>query len=304
MTIDHIFDKLHLIPLELPKAGFHHFLCAWLYKDDHNVILVDPGPRSTIPALLQALEKMKIRHIDRILLTHIHLDHAGGLGLLVERYPEAKAICHPKGMPHLLKPEKLWEASKRVLHEMALLYDEPAPVPEKNLDYRRDPSVGDIAVVVYETPGHAPHHLCYTIGDMLFTGDAAGIFYPMEQDIYLRIAAPLGFDLHDYKSSLGILRNIGASAICYGHHGLSFEIEKLLHLASAQTELWATVIERYRTLASPMFEEKVLDALLTADPGLSCFHQLPADIKQREIYFMGNSFRGFRVALNKKKGDS
>ena len=70
--IEPVFDNLYLIPLDLPKAGFHHFLCAWLYKDDHAVILVDPGPRSTMPALLQALEKMKIRHIDHILLTHIH----------------------------------------------------------------------------------------------------------------------------------------------------------------------------------------------------------------------------------------
>jgi glyoxylase-like metal-dependent hydrolase (beta-lactamase superfamily II) len=301
--IEHIFDRLQLIPLNLPEEGFHHFLGAWLYKDDHTVMLVDPGPRSTMPALLQALEEMKIRHIDHILLTHIHLDHAGGLGLLLERYPAATAICHPKGIPHLLKPEKLWEASMKVLYETALLYGEPAPVPEKNLDYRRDFPAGDIAVAVYETPGHAPHHLCYRIGDMLFSGEAAGIFYPMENDLYLRIAAPPGFDLHDYRRSLGILRNIDASVLCYSHYGLSLEIDKLLDLASAQTELWATVIESCSSLASPRFEAKVFDALLAVDPGLSCFHLLPADVKKRETYFLNNSFRGFRIALN-KKGDS
>jgi glyoxylase-like metal-dependent hydrolase (beta-lactamase superfamily II) len=296
--IEHIFDRLQLIPLNLPKEGFHHFLCAWLYKDDHTVILVDPGPRSTMPALLQALEEMNIRHIDHILLTHIHLDHAGGLGLLLERYPDAKAICHPKGVPHLLKPAKLWEASKRVLHETAVIYGEPAAVPEKNLDYRRDLPAGEITVTVYETPGHAPHHLCYRIGDMLFAGEAAGIFYPMERNVYLRIAAPPGFDLHDYRRSLGILRDIDASMLCYSHYGLSFDIRKLLDLASAQTELWATVIERYSSLESPLFEEKVFDALLAVDRGLSCFHQLPADVKKRETYFLDNSFRGFRIALN------
>ena len=298
-----VFDNLYLIPLNLPREGFHHFLCAWLYKDDHTVILVDPGPRSTIAALLQALEEMKIRHIDHILLTHIHLDHAGGLGLLLEHYPDAKAICHPKGIPHLLKPAKLWEASKRVLYETAVLYGEPAPVAEKNLDCRRDFPAGEITVTVYETPGHAPHHLCYRIGEMLFTGEAAGIFYPMEKDLYLRIAAPPGFELGDYRKSLGLLRNMDASVLCFSHYGLSFEIEKLLHLASAQTELWATVIERCSSLESPLFEEKVFDALLAVDPGLSCFHQLPDDVKKREAYFLGNSFRGFRIALN-KKGDS
>lgn len=304
MKIKPIFDNLYLIPLDLPSEGFHHFLCAWLYQDDHTVILIDPGPRSTMPALLQVLEEMNIRHIDHILLTHIHLDHAGGLGLLLERYPAATAICHPKGAPHLLKPEKLWETSRKLLQETALLYGEPAPVPEKNLDYRRDLPAGDIAVLVYETPGHAPHHLCYKIGDMLFVGEAAGIFYPMEGNIYLRIAAPPGFDLHDYRKSLGMLRNIDASVLCYGHYGLSWEIDKLRDLASAQTELWAAVVEKYRSLESPLFEEKVFEALLAQDPGMSCFHSLPADIKKRETYFLGNSFRGFRGSLNKKKGNS
>ena len=295
-----VFDNLYLIPLDLPQEGFHHFLCAWLYKDDHTVILVDPGPRSTMPALLQALEGMKIRHIDHILLTHIHLDHAGGLGLLLEHYPDAKATCHPKGISHLLKPEKLWEASRKVLYETAVIYGEPAPVAEKNLNYRRDFAAGEITVSVYETPGHAPHHLCYKIGNVLFTGEAAGIFYPMEGNIYLRIAAPPGFELQDYRSSLNILRNIDASVLCYSHYGLSFEIRKLLDMASAQTELWATIISNFSKFESPMFEEKVFEALLVQDPGLSCFHRLPADVKKRETYFLGNSFRGFRIALNKK----
>jgi hypothetical protein len=86
--------------------------------------------------------------------------------------------------------------------------------------------------------------------------------------------------------------------LCYSHYGLSFDIRKLLDLASAQTELWATVIERYSSLESPLFEEKVFDALLAVDPGLSCFHQLPADVKKRETYFLNNSFRGFGIALN------
>lgn len=299
--IEPVFDNLYLIPLDLPKAGFHHFLCAWLYKDDHTVILVDPGPRSTMPALLQALEKMKIRHIDHILLTHIHLDHAGGLGLLLERYPDAKATCHPKGIPHVLDPARLWEASRKILYETAVLYGEPAPVPEKNIDYWRDLPAGNITVKVYETPGHAPHHLCYRIGNMLFAGEAAGIFYPMERDVYLRIAAPPGFELGGYRKSLGLLRNMDTSVLCYSHYGLSFEIEKLLDLAAAQTELWATVIERCSSLESPLFEEKVFDALLAQDPGLSCFHRLPADVKKRETYFLGNSFRGFRIALNRKE---
>jgi hypothetical protein len=83
---------------------------------------------------------------------------------------------------------------------------------------------------------------------------------------------------------------------------LSLEIRKLLELASAQTELWTTIIGKLSKLESPLFEEKVFEALLVQDPGLPRFHQLPADVKKRETYFLNNSFRGFRIALN-KKGD-
>ena len=294
-------ENLRLLPLDLPKAGFHHFLCAWLYKEDAVVVLVDPGPSSTMPALLQALDEMNVRHIDHILLTHIHLDHAGGLGLLLERYPGARVTCHPRGVPHLVRPLKLWEISKKVLFETAVLYGEPSPVAEKFLESQSGFRAGDVAVQAYETPGHAPHHLCFRIGDVLFTGEAAGIFYPMAGDPYLRIAAPPGFDLQDYRNSLRMLRTIDASVICYGHWGRSHQIRTLLDLAAAQTELWPMVIEKYNALESPLFEESVLKTLLLEDPGLSRFHDLPADVRERETYFLGNSFRGIRLALTRKE---
>lgn len=298
-------EHLHLIPLDLPRKGFHHFLCAWLYKDARSVLLIDPGPRSTMSALLQALEERKVRRIDYVLLTHIHLDHAGGLGLLVDRYPEVKVICHPRGVPHLLQPEKLWEASLKFLQETAVLYGEPTSIQEKHIGTLEDIATGgpaaDMGVEAIAAPGHAPHHLCYRIGDILFAGEAAGIFYPMEKGLYLRIAAPPGFDLHAYRRSLDMLRTIDASVICYGHWGRSHQIRTLLDLAAAQTELWPTVIEQYSALESPLFEESVLKTLLLEDPGLSRFHDLSADVRERETYFMQNSFRGIRLALT---GDS
>jgi glyoxylase-like metal-dependent hydrolase (beta-lactamase superfamily II) len=305
MTARNLSENLHLIPLDLPRKGFHHFLCAWLYKDARSVLLIDPGPRSTMSALLQALEERKVRRIDYVLLTHIHLDHAGGLGLLVDRYPEVKVICHPRGVPHLLQPEKLWEASLKFLQETAVLYGEPTSIQEKHIGTLEDIATGgpaaDMGVEAIAAPGHAPHHLCYRIGDILFAGEAAGIFYPMEKGLYLRIAAPPGFDLHNYRISLETLRNIGAAVVCYGHWGLSFEPEKLLQMAATQTELWATVIGKFSKLESPLFEEKVFEALRVQDPGLSRFHQLPADVKIRETFFLNNSFRGIRLALT---GDS
>lgn len=283
----------------MPREGFRNFIGTWIYSRDDAVILVDPGPRSTIPVLLKALEDINIGHIDYILLTHIHLDHAGGLGFLLRHYPEAKAICHRKGISHLVEPAKLWEVSKQVLGDIADLYGELDPVPEGNIEFKSDLWSAGIPVNVYETPGHAVHHLSFKIGDILFVGEALGIHYPLGKDMYLRIASPPGFDIRDYRRSLGVLRNLDIALLCFGHYGISWEREKLFILAAAQAELWSEIISRYSYLESPLFEEKVLAALLPVDPGLSCFHQLPDDIKKRELYFLGNSFKGFKVALNK-----
>jgi glyoxylase-like metal-dependent hydrolase (beta-lactamase superfamily II) len=300
MMIQSLSDNLHLIALDLPRPGFHHFLGAWLYQDANAAILIDPGPRSTLPALVQSLEALQVRHIDHILLTHIHLDHAGGLGPLIERYVDAKVICHPRGISHLLRPQKLWEGSLKVLRETAVLYGEPTPVAEKNLDSRPAFQAGDVTVEAFDTPGHAPHHLCFRIGELLFVGEAAGIFYPLERNTYLRIAAPPGFDLQDYRKSLCVLRDLEATQICFGHYGASHDAGRLLDLAAAQAELWVKVIEESAALPDPQFEQSVFSALQAEDPGLAHFRDLPEDVRMRETFFLNNSFRGIRMSLNRK----
>jgi len=298
MTIEHFSEHLHLIPLDLPREGFHHFIGVWIYSTDKTVILIDPGPSSTVQALMKALEEMKIHYIDLILLTHIHTDHSGGLGTLLTHYPDAKVICHPKGIPHLIEGVKLWEASKKVLGDIAELYGKPDPTPGQNIDFKDHVSMSDTTVRIFETPGHASHHLSFQIGDLFFVGEAMGMFYQREKDFYLRISSPLGFRIDDYMKSLALLKDLDAAALCFSHYGLTREIEKVLKLAVTQVEIWSKVIGRYQTLDTPIFEEKVLGALVTEDPGLSCFHQLPDDIKRRELDLLGNSFRGFRAALN------
>lgn len=112
-------NNLFLIDLDQPREGFRHFISSWILLEKGGAVLVDTGPRSTIPVLKQALRKLGITKIPYILLTHIHIDHAGGTGLLMNDYPEAKVICHPKGIRHMVQPEKLWESSRQVLGPLA-----------------------------------------------------------------------------------------------------------------------------------------------------------------------------------------
>ena len=152
--------NLSCIDLDEPRLqGFTRFISSWLWQSEGLNFLVDPGPLSTIPHLLGELQKKGVARLDYILLTHIHIDHAGGTGELLRRYPEARVVCHPKGIRHMVNPEKLWQGSLKVLGHVAEVYGEIIAVPEENIFFADE--VADGRIKVYLTPGHAQHHLCF-----------------------------------------------------------------------------------------------------------------------------------------------
>src|SRR6056297_1613601 len=115
-------DRRNLTCIDLDQPdheGFRRFISSWLHRDKRLGFLVDPGPLSTIPHLLAELDKAGVERLDLILLTHIHIDHAGGTGALLDRYPEAKVVCHPDGIPHMIDPAQLWQGSLKVLGDLA-----------------------------------------------------------------------------------------------------------------------------------------------------------------------------------------
>ena len=107
-TLYHQIDS-HLFLIDLPQKleGFHNFIGAWVYRDEDVCFLVDPGPAASINALEEALRALEVTHLDFILLTHIHIDHAGGTGKILARFPGARVICHPAGIKHMVNPAKL-----------------------------------------------------------------------------------------------------------------------------------------------------------------------------------------------------
>ncbi|WP_235606728.1 MBL fold metallo-hydrolase [Syntrophotalea acetylenivorans] len=114
-------ENLVCIDLDQPGLeGFRQFISAWLYREEQFTLLVDPGPLSTIPHLVSELRRHKVERLDYVLLTHIHIDHAGGTGALLREFPEARVVCHPGGSSIWRRrkssgrvQKKCWESSPK-----------------------------------------------------------------------------------------------------------------------------------------------------------------------------------------------
>jgi glyoxylase-like metal-dependent hydrolase (beta-lactamase superfamily II) len=284
-----------MIDLPLPMAGFRHFVTSWLYADANATVLVDPGPASSIPALIRVLEGWGVERIDLVLVTHVHLDHSGGLGQLLERFTEARVICHPRGTPHLVDPAKLWTISLRNLGEIAEMYGKPDPAPADRIGFEEKIRLGGLTIESIETPGHAPHQVAFRMDGALFTGEATGIFFPLADRFYLRVGCPPGgFDYPAYRRSVERLRTIDASVLCFSHYGYTKDVRKALNLAAGQLDLWMSMARKFAREEDGVFEEKVIEELLGKDPAIACFGDLPEDVQSRERWHLRHSVAGFR----------
>jgi glyoxylase-like metal-dependent hydrolase (beta-lactamase superfamily II) len=169
--------------LDLNFLGYPQIIATAILHGPGGVALVDPGPASTLPALERGLEAKGIGLADvtAIVLTHIHLDHAGATGTLVRKLPRATVYVHARGARHLVDPARLLDSALRLYGaEMDRLWGEFLAVPAGNvraLDGGETVVAGSRTLEVAYTPGHASHHVCYLdrASGLAFTGDTAGI---------------------------------------------------------------------------------------------------------------------------------
>jgi glyoxylase-like metal-dependent hydrolase (beta-lactamase superfamily II) len=169
--------------VDLNFLGRPEIIATGILHGPPGVALVDPGPATTIATLTAALEKKGIRFGDvrQILVTHIHLDHSGGVGSLLEQHPHIEVIVHGRGAPHLADPSKLLASAGRLYaQDMDRLWGDVKPVPAariKTVEGGETLSVVGREMKVEYTPGHASHHVSYldTASRVAFVGDTAGI---------------------------------------------------------------------------------------------------------------------------------
>jgi glyoxylase-like metal-dependent hydrolase (beta-lactamase superfamily II) len=171
---------------DLNFQGEPHVIAAAVLHGTAGVVIVDPGPSSTLPVLRRALEAsgISLRDVTTVLLTHIHLDHAGVTGTLVAENPDLRVFVHESGAPHLMAPDRLMASAGRLYGDaMDRLWGEFRPVPREAIVVLRGGeriSAGERMLDVAFTPGHASHHVSYFDPDsgIAFVGDTAGIRLP------------------------------------------------------------------------------------------------------------------------------
>jgi glyoxylase-like metal-dependent hydrolase (beta-lactamase superfamily II) len=212
-----------IVTLDLNFQGRPQAIAAYLIRAGDAVILIESGPGSTLPALQAGLaaEGLSPRDVTHVLLTHIHLDHAGAAGWLARQ--GAQVYVHPVGAPHMRDPQRLLASAARIYGDkMESLWGEFLPVPGERLIVPQDAQalhIGNVELIPLDTPGHAEHHYSYLFEDILFSGDVGGVRIPGYR--YLRVPMPPPeLHLERWHASLARLRREKIARIAPTHFGM------------------------------------------------------------------------------------
>jgi len=212
--------------VDLQFLGVPHVIATVVLHGPGGVALIDPGPSSTLPSLRAALRAggIEIQDLTTLLLTHIHLDHAGATGTLLREHPRLRVYVHAKGAPHLIDPEKLLASAARLYgDQMQRLWGEVLSVPSEAIlvlaGGERIEAGGRQFDVAY-TPGHASHHVSYFDGGIAFVGDTAGIRITPGGYV-LPPTPPPDVDLEAWRSSLARIEDWRPETLFLTHFGPS-----------------------------------------------------------------------------------
>jgi glyoxylase-like metal-dependent hydrolase (beta-lactamase superfamily II) len=234
---------------------------AYLVEADEPA-LVETGPTTSVPAVLNGLSALGIGAADlaHIIVTHIHLDHAGGAGALAPHFPGATVWVHERGAPHLADPGKLVASAARIYGEEALreMFGPVEPIPRERLRSLTDGDtvpLGDRAIEAIYTPGHASHHVCLLddATQSIFVGDALGVFLP-DVRILRPATPPPEFDLELAVESIERVAERRPSRLLFSHFGPTEEVTDICRLATQRIKGWADIVDQALTKTEDVVE--------------------------------------------------
>ena len=223
--------ETQLIEHDVRHLGRERVICCY----ELDGVIVDPGPEVSHRTLLESLGDTVPR---AILLTHIHLDHAGATGALVRRWPDTDVWVHEKGAPHVIDPSKLVASATRLYgDDMARLWGEIVPVPQERLRVLRGGERVEGFRVEY-TPGHASHHVAYFHEEsgIAFAGDVAGV--RIGAGPVMPPTPPPDIDLDAWRASLEVLAEWDPSRVAITHFGAFDDVRAHLDALRAGLARW------------------------------------------------------------------
>jgi len=289
-----MMNALTLAPIDLLHQGLERIVGVYVVDTDDGPALFDCGPSSTVRALkaglaAQGLELQDIRHL---LLSHIHLDHAGAAGTLVREHPALRVHVSAIGAPHVVDPERLERSARRLYGDaFDALWGALEPVPAENVEVVGANAVG---LEVFPTPGHASHHVSYLASDgTLHAGDAVGVRIQPGRYVF-PAAPPPDIDLEAWEQTFEEIERRRPARFAMTHFGVAEDTEE--HLARMREEL-ARAAERVR---SGMSQEEFIAAthedVLASDEGDVTYYERAGPVWQ--------TYLGLKRYWEKKAGDA
>lgn len=248
---------IHTIDTGLMRPAFD---AAYLIVENGHGAFLDCGTSHAVPAMLAAVTDAGLTpgDIDWLILSHVHLDHAGGAGALLQHLPNARVVVHPRGASHMIDPSRLIAGATAVYgeEEMARSYGSIVPIPAERVDIAHEGHSVDLAgrsLICLDTPGHALHHLCLwdEKSRSVFTGDTFGISYrelDTPDGIFLfPTTSPVQFDPEPLKASVQRLANLHPENLYLTHYGRIGDAQKhaavLIELIDAMVERALALID-------------------------------------------------------------
>ena len=244
-------------PLDLMHQGADRVIASYLLETDDGLALFDCGPSTCLPRLEAALLErgVELDDVRHLLLSHIHLDHAGAAGVLVREHPELQVHVSEIGAPHLADPSRLETSARRLYGDtFDTLWGELAPVPQENI---RIVAARVLGLDCFPTQGHASHHVSYLDGaGTLYAGDAAGVRIRPERTV-LPPTPPPDFDLDVWLETIDEIERRRPERLALIHFGVA--AEPAAHL----DELRRRLVEWVRLVQSGVTQEQFSESVRT-----------------------------------------
>jgi glyoxylase-like metal-dependent hydrolase (beta-lactamase superfamily II) len=250
-------DQLRLIDLHFAER--EHAIGVYVVETDDGPALFDCGPTSTLPALRAGLAShgLALTDVRHLLLSHIHLDHAGATGPIVREHPALTVWVSDVGAPHLVDPSRLERSARRLYGDLFdPLWGELAPVPATNVRVAEGDVLG---WECFPTRGHASHHVSYLRDGTLLAGDAAGVRMPGAEYV-LPVSPPPDLDVEAWHETAAAIRARDPRCLALIHFGVHEDVSSHLDRLEAELDRWAARVR------DGMGQEDFVDAAL-ADAG-------------------------------------